>query len=197
MQIISDLQEQKSLGRRILFLDEVNFTKASISKVEWSNKNANIDVDQERVYGGYVSCCAVIAEGTGIEALAIQKKAFNQQEFIRFLYWIAFMNNYEYTAIFMDNLAVHKTKLAMDAYKYLSIVPIFNLAYSPDYNPIESVFSQVKRIYKSKRLNRLANNKEFDAVWEVEDAFYKVPPSKIDPCIGHSMKLLEDLDALA
>ena len=107
------------------------------------------------------------------------------------------MQNYEYTALFMDNLAVHKCKETMDAYRRLSIVPIFNLAYSPDYNPIESVFSQVKRIYKSKRLNRLANNKEFDAVWEVEDAFYKVPPSKIDPCIRHSLELLEDLNNLA
>jgi transposase len=85
----------------------------------------------------------------------------------------------------------------MAAYRRLNIIPVFNLSYSPDYNPIESVFSQVKRIYKAKRLNRLANNEEFDTVWEVEDAFYKVPPSKIDPCIRHSMKLLEDLNNLA
>ena len=31
----------------------------------------NIEINQERVYRGYVSVCATIAEGTGIEALAL------------------------------------------------------------------------------------------------------------------------------
>ena len=47
----------------------------------------------------------------------------------------------------MDNLSVHKTLAAQTAYRHLDIKPIFNLAYSPEYNPIELVFSQVKRIF--------------------------------------------------
>ena len=78
----------------------------------------------------------------------------------------------------------------MNAYRNLNICPIFNLPYSPDYNPIESVFSQVKRIYKSKRLGQLANDKEFNQKEQIEDAFYMISPDKIDPCIRHSMKLL-------
>ena len=74
----------------------------------------------------------------------------------------------------------------MDAYRHLNILPIFNLAYSPDYNPIESVFSQVKRIFNRERLRKLANLQEFDEIYEVENAFYKITPEKIDPCIRHS-----------
>ena len=47
----------------------------------------------------------------------------------------------------------------MQAYKDYKIVPIFNETYSPDYNPIETIFSQVKRRYKELRLNKLANGK--------------------------------------
>ena len=43
----------------------------SINRQEWSNKGSNISVDQTQVYKGYVSVCAAISEGTGVEALAI------------------------------------------------------------------------------------------------------------------------------
>ena len=50
--------------------------------------------------------------------------------------------------LFVDNLGVHKTPKVMRTYTELGIVPIFNSTYSPQYNPIEVIFSQVKRHYK-------------------------------------------------
>ena len=87
-----------------------------------------------------------------MEALAIQTKAFNRWEFIQYLYWLRYINGNTPLAIFMDNLSVHKTLATHEAYEHLDIKPIFNLPYSPDYNPIESVFSLVKRIFNRKRL---------------------------------------------
>ena len=118
--------------------------------------------------------CAAISEKTGVEALAIQEKAFNQWEFIQFLYWLRFTNGQAPLAIFMDNLSVHKTLAAQTAYRRLDIKPIFNLAYSPEYNPIELVFSQVKRIFNRERLQKLANVEAFDSKVEAENAFYQV-----------------------
>jgi hypothetical protein len=154
-------------------------------------------VDQKTLYKGYVSCCAAITKGAGVEALMIQRKAFNRWEYIQFLYWIRFMNLNEPLAIYQDNLSVHKTKETMKAYRYLNILPIFNLPYSPEFNPIELVFAQVKQIYKRKRLQKLANIEEFDDVYEVEDAFYQIEWAKIDSCIRHSEALLRDLNNLA
>ena len=122
----------------------------------------NIEVDQAQVYRGYTSVCAAIAEDTGIEALAIQKKAFNRYEYIQYLFWLRYINGTKPLCIYMDNLAVHKTRETMVVYRRLNITPIFNLAYSPDYNPIESVFSQVKRIFNRERLRKLANMQEFN-----------------------------------
>ena len=94
----------------------------------------------------------------------------------------------------MDNLSVHKTEATYKAYRHLDIRPLFNLPYSPEYNPIESVFSQVKRIFNRERLNKLANMELFDSRKEAEDAFYKVDNQKIDNCIRHSEKLLQNYD---
>lgn len=41
----------------------------------------------------------------------------------------------------MDQLAVHKSKEVRPVYEELGITPIFNIGYSPEFNPIEAVFS--------------------------------------------------------
>lgn len=54
--------------------------------------------------------------------------------------------------IYMDNLSVHRSKVIRERLEELSIEVIFNPAYSPEFNGIESVFSIFKNKYKRKRL---------------------------------------------
>ena len=44
----------------------------------------------------------------------------------------------------MDNLSCHTSEKSKIEMKGLNFKFIYNVAYSPDYNPIESVFSKVK-----------------------------------------------------
>ena len=76
--IIKQIDRCKRKGRKILYLDEVNFTKLAMEKRAWSNRGHNIEIDQRAVYIGYVSVCASISEEGGVEALAIQRKAFDR-----------------------------------------------------------------------------------------------------------------------
>ena len=50
------LYEQLTKARRmklpIVYLDEVNFTKQSIQKLDWSGRHSNISVDQRQIYTG-------------------------------------------------------------------------------------------------------------------------------------------------
>ena len=64
--------------------------------------------------------------------------------------------------LFVESLGVQKTADVRARYDELKITPCFNSTYSPDYNPIESVFAQVKLIHKEMRLNKLANGKSCD-----------------------------------
>ena len=59
-------------------------------------------------------------------------------------------------------------------YIELDIVPVYNVGYSPEFNPIESVFSQVKRVFCRKRLNKLVNKEEFNTNKVIRAAFAKV-----------------------
>jgi len=39
---------------------------------------------------------------------------------------------------------------------------MYNVPYSPDYNPVESCLSKIKNHYKKKKLIMLSNNEEVD-----------------------------------
>ena len=90
----------------------------------------------------------------------------------------------------MDQLSVHKERTVRPYYSSLDIMPIFNVSYSPEFNPIESCFSQVKRHYCAERLNVLANFGVFDQNKTIRNAFKKVTPALVISCVARSLSKL-------
>ena len=80
--------------------------------------------------------------------MSIFEKSVNIDKFNEFLEKLAANNEGKKVALFMDNLAVHRSNRARAKMTELGIEPVFNLAYSPDFNPIEFCFSHVKRLFK-------------------------------------------------
>jgi len=66
-----ELDEVRRERRKILYLDEVNFTKLALPKRDWSKKHSNLAVEQSDVYQGYRSVLACMTERRGIELLMI------------------------------------------------------------------------------------------------------------------------------
>jgi hypothetical protein len=64
-------------------------------------------------------------------------------------------NGEDKICLFMDNLSCHTSKKSQVEMKRLGFKFIYNVAYSPEYNPIESVFSKVKQKFKSLRAQKL------------------------------------------
>ena len=69
---------------------------------------------------------------------------------------------------------MHKAPEVMEEFERLNIVPIWNVPYRYDFQPIELVFSQVKRVYKKAKLSAFINEKTFDYPTEIEKAFNSV-----------------------
>ena len=74
-----------------------------------------------------------------------------------------------------------------EVYTELDIKPIYNVGYSPEFNPIESVFSQAKRTYNRERLNQLANAMVFDQTEQIRLAFKQVTKQVVAACIRKSL----------
>ena len=68
---------------------------------------------------------------------------------------------------------------------------IFNKPYSPDFNPIESVFSVVKNHYKRARFRCENRSEPYDQRSLIENAFRAVKISAVRNNINRSMRLLE------
>ena len=91
---------------------------------------------------------AAISHETGLDLYQIQPFAATANIFQDYIAELSDRNRKEKLAIFMDNLAVHKTKEVRAECSSRDISLIYNVPYSPDFNPIETVFSKVKNHYK-------------------------------------------------
>ncbi len=88
----------------------------------------------------------------------------------------------------MDNMRVHRSKLAQEAFTRLNILPIFNIPYCPQYNGIESVFSVLKEKYKRAMMEKIVKGERFRPQELIKSAIHETSPSKVANCIKHSIE---------
>jgi hypothetical protein len=62
LSVLQQLDHAHDTEQTVVYLDEVNFTKRSLSVREWSNRNTNLTIDQEDVYTGYRSVISTMTE---------------------------------------------------------------------------------------------------------------------------------------
>ena len=133
----------------------------SFQNKEWSCKNTNLAVDQRDIYTGYKAVIAAISEKEGVDKFRIYSAAVKSKDFIDYLQQLRKRHGEVPLALFCDQLAVHKSQAVKPYYASLDIVPVYNVGYSPEFNPIEAVFSKVKALYNRRRLNCLINKTDF------------------------------------
>ena len=73
----------------------------------------------------------------------------------------------------------------------LDIKPIYNVGYSPEFNPIEAVFSKVKRQFSYHRLHNLVTKIGFDMDQEIKTAFESIKAAHCAACAWKSLHILK------
>ena len=96
-----------------------------------------------------------ISKENGLEHFQIFEHSVNVDKFIEYLKLLRAANGEDKICLFMDNLSAHTSERAKTAMREYGFRFIYNVPYSPEYNPIEFVFSQVKRNFKSMRARKL------------------------------------------
>ena len=146
-------------GKPLYFADEVMFTKSTNQLTEWSAECDNVCIDQQKAYTSYVAVIAAIGFQRGVECVYMLDDPVTIPSFTHYLSLLSKRVGGKPIALFLDNLGSHTSNKAKQHAKMLDIEMIFNVPYSPEYNPIEHVFSKVKRIYKKNKLCSLMENK--------------------------------------
>jgi transposase len=99
---------------------------------------------------------AAISKEKGQEHYRIFENSVNIQKFKQYLQELRNLNGEDKIALFMDNLSAHRSEKSKVEMARLGFRCIFNVPYSPEYNPIEFVFSKVKQRFRALRARKMA-----------------------------------------
>ena len=146
--IISDLQHARDNQMQVVYMDEVVFSKRGFPTRCYSNKGVNTTVKQRDVYSGFRTVIAAVNSDFGLVLTDSKEIVTNEERILEFIPKLSLCMGSEAFALYMDNLKPHKTPAVMKLYEQYQILPIFNIADSPDLNAIEICFSVVKLSYK-------------------------------------------------
>ena len=150
------LTKARNDGYRIIYLDEICFTRSSVPKTEYCAKGENMPADLAHLNEPTLAVLSAISKENGQEHYKIYENSVNIQKFKQYLQELRDRNGKEKIALFMDNLAAHKSEKSKTEMAMLGFRCIFNVPYSPEYNPIEFVFSKVKQKFRTLRARKLA-----------------------------------------
>ena len=138
------LTRARNDGYRVIYLDETMFTRKTIKAEEWSLPKENFRIDEARLNEPTLAMISAIGRENGRELFKIYPNSVDADRFIEYLVELRDSCGPDKVALFMDNLPAHKSKRVTDEMRRLGFRWIWNVPYSPQYNPIELVFSKVK-----------------------------------------------------
>ena len=130
-------------------------TRKTVTYAEWSKKHENMSIDQANLNETTLALLAGISKKNGLEHYQIFPKSVNKAKFKEYITGLRATNPDVKICLFMDNLKAHTCDASTGEMKKLKFRYIFNIPYSPDYNPIELVFSQFKASFKAARARKM------------------------------------------
>ena len=188
---LEQLKQAEIDGLPVIYLDETVFTRNSLPKIEWSGFKSSLKIDQSAFYSGFRTAIVAVSAELGLVHYESVEQTTNADRFIPFVRALSEKMQAEPFVLYMDNLSVHKMLTVKAVYTELEIVPVFNVAYQPDFNAIEACFARVKAKYKQARLNALVNDEPFAMDAAINSAFQVITPELVVACANRSLGLLK------
>ena len=145
---------------------------------------------QKDIYSGYRCVIVTMTEESGLELNMICESAVIAETFNKFLESLSQRFRRRPLALFMDQLSVHRAIAVKPTYQKLDILPVYNVSYSPQFNPIEAVFSKLKAHFSRQRLHNLVNKLGFNADRQIKTALTKITQRHCAACARKSFHLL-------
>ena len=134
---------------------------------------------------------AAISKEKGQEHYRIFENSVNIQKFKQYLQELRNLNGEDKIALFMDNLSAHRSEKSKVEMARLGFRCIFNVPYSPEYNPIEFVFSKVKQRFRALRASKMAGVIQDGHEAMVRQAVENVRKQDVVNCVNHVDKKLK------
>ena len=131
-----------------------------------------------------------MTEEHGMGLCQTHDEPINSESFLAFLKKLRARHRGKPITLFMDQLSVHNAVALREWWPRLDIERIFNVSYSPEFNPIEAIFSKIKSHFSRHRLNCLVNRLGFNADNAIEAAIRSITAAHCGACVRKSNFLL-------
>jgi transposase len=153
--MIDSVKQATSQGKRIIFSDEAVFTTATLLDKAYAPKKHNVNIEEKLASSPAVAVVAGVSAEIGLEGYFIQARSIDSDAFIQFVLTVLERSKPETFVLFLDNCRVHHSKKITQFLLENRIEVIFNVAYAPQYNPIERVWAQIKYLFKKEKMTHI------------------------------------------
>ena len=126
-----------------------------------------------------------ISKEKGVEHHRVFQFSVNVDKFIEYIDFLRETNRDEKICLFMDNLSAHTSERSKQAMRDRGFRWIYNVPYSPEYNPIELTFSMVKRNFRSLRAQKMTGLIQDSHESMVKQAVKMIKKKDIVACVNH------------
>ena len=120
-------------------------TKSSMPTHAYSVKNKRIEIDHWQYRSNPIAVLAGVSEQRGNDLVMLFDFSVDKKKFKVYLDELRSKYFFDDICLYIDNLSTHRSKEVIERMDELSIAYIFSPIYSPDYNPVEYVFSIAKK----------------------------------------------------
>jgi transposase len=131
-------------GYLFVSLDETSFGRKAKQPVGYSERGQPLFLKRTKACRHTVSVVAVASKDSGFVHTCSKEGSFNTSSFLSFLQQLSLP---PHTVVLLDNVSFHHSKLIKTFAESKGWHLLYTPPYSPWFNPIEGLFSVVKRHY--------------------------------------------------
>ena len=132
-------------------IDESSFYHRLNPLKGWSKVREYLHLPQQKTVSKRYSLLSAVTVN-GLLSQRIIQGSFKAKDFASFIESLPESNQ---TKILMDNARIHKCKVVMDALMRKGMQGVFISPYSPEWNPVEFYFSQLKHRFRSNSISSI------------------------------------------
>ncbi|ARF09745.1 transposase [Indivirus ILV1] len=165
----------------IISIDETSIDNQLYPLYSWGLKGKRIEVSRNAVKTRYTVITAISKDK--IIHYEIIKKSASALHFKKFIEDLI-ISGVSNKILLMDNARIHHAKIVKDYINTTNNKILFNVPYTPEYNPIEYVFSKIKRILRMR-----INNNYKRITQNVKSAFSQVTKHELNEYYKKSLRM--------
>lgn len=156
----------------LVFIDETGIRTNCTPRYGWSERGKPCIGSAPGSWKSYSRVAAISLAGVGMATTV--EGAFNKASFKEYMEDILLPSLKRGDTVIMDNLSIHKNSFDVRRFSRRGIKIKYLPRYSPDFNPIENMWSKVKQIIRKKE------PRSGDQIWHaMNEALWSVTTENI------------------